>query len=112
MRIRYLICLITGFLVLSCSGSNVGGTYIRFTVEDQSYETTHATFVITELNREGWKFVEIAKDVTQSDAFNPPNASMQWRMELTDPMTLQGRTIPIRNLNDSGMADPNINFVP
>lgn len=111
MCIRNLVGYITISLIVSgCSGSDPGDTYIRFTVDDQSFETSHATFSTADLNRSGWKFVEIAKDVTQHDAFDAPAASLQWRMELTDPMTLEGQTIALRNLDDSEMADPLVSF--
>ena len=112
MSIRRLISLVTAsFLVSSCSGSQDSDTFIRFEVGNQNYQTTHATFSVSGLNRQDWKFVEIAKDVTRPDAFDPPSASLQWRMELADPMMLEGRTIAIRDLNDTEMADPLLNFV-
>ena len=112
MNSRNSTCLIAAcLLVMSCSGSDAGDTYIRFSFDDQSYQTTHATFTIANLNRGDWKYIGIGKDVTQHDAFEPPSASLQWRMELKDSMTLEGKTIAIRDLNESDMADPLVNLV-
>lgn len=105
LRLLALILFATG-----CADSGSGDTYIRYTIDGQTYTAEHVTFTISDLNRPGWKAVGVSMDVARPGAFDPPAASLLWRMELADPRSLEGRTIAIRNLNDPGMADPLISF--
>ena len=90
--------LLTGLLL----GCGIGGpdTFVRFEIEDQSYEVKDPTFVVTRLI-EGFQFF----DLQHNPMGSIPGAMVQWQMKVESPKKLVGQNLDL-NTVESNNSDP------
>ena len=89
--------LLTG-LLLGC-GIDGPDTFVRFEIEDQSYEVKDPTFVVTRLI-EGFQFFDL-KHVPMGAI---PGAMVQWQMKVESPKKLVGQNLDLNTVDSNKIA--------
>jgi hypothetical protein len=88
--------VLTG-LLLSC-GKSDSDPFIRFQVEDQSYEVKDPTFMITRI-----KDNLHMMDLTHFPKSSMPGATIQWQMNLDSVENLAGKNLDLNTVTTPGM---------